>query len=210
MNNQIFGLTCNHIINPMGIDSRPAFSWKYSPDLGSQQAYRVSVASSRENLDSGNFDCWDSGRIESNQSHFIEYDGTPLHPRTAYRWSVSVWGEGETALTSHAAFETGKRDERWSARWISADHHKKQDDSLDAPYLRKTFSTQTKPTRARLYICSPGYFDAYINGKRVSDEELPTPFTRYDARLLYSTYDPNKPSKARRERDRRPHRQRMV
>jgi len=173
----------------MGIDSSPVFSWKYSADQGSQEAYRIGVASSPESLGSENFDIWDSGRIESNQSHYNEYDGPSLQPRTPYHWSVSVWGEGETAIETHAVFETGKRDENWSARWISADHHKKPDDSLDAPYLRRAFSIQSKPARARLYICSPGYFDAYINGKRVSDEELATPFTRYDARLLYSTYE---------------------
>jgi alpha-L-rhamnosidase len=70
-----------------------------------------------------------------------------------------------------------------------ADHHKKPDDALDAPYLRRAFSFEGKPVRARLYICSPGYFDAYINGERVSDEELPTPFTKFDSRLLYCTYD---------------------
>ncbi len=196
MENKVFGLTCNHAIDPVGIDSIPAFSWKYSlqggegsSGAGYQRAYRICVASSRDNLASGIYDCWDSGTIESHRSHFVEYGGSPLRPRTSYHWKVCVYGEDGSACDGHATLETGKLDEVWSARWVSADHHKKPDDALDAPYLRRAFSFEGKPVRARLYICSPGYFDAYINGERVSDEELPTPFTKFDSRLLYCTYD---------------------
>jgi len=190
MSQPVFDLTTNDFADPLGIDSAPAFSWKYTfPSGGSQAAYRIGVASSADGLANGTFDCWDTVRVDDSQSQYVEYYGDSLAPRTSYHWAVTVYGEDGTAHSAKSTFETGKREERWSARWISAHHHRKHDDALDAPYLRKAFELAEQPVSARLYICSPGYFDAYVNGERVADEELCTPFTKYDSRLLYSTYD---------------------
>ena len=191
MNIRVFDLTCNDLTEPLAIDSQPVFSWKY--DLGdsveSQRAYRLGVASSEDQLMAGNFDCWDTGRVESDGSHHVAYDGKPLHARTTYHWTVTVESADGESGQARGIFETGKRDERWSARWIAAHHHSKPDEALDAPCLRTSFTVAEVPGRARLYICSPGHFDASINGMRVSDEELPSPYTKFDARLLYATYD---------------------
>jgi alpha-L-rhamnosidase len=187
MEKTVSGLTCNHLTDPLGIDSHPVFSWKY--DGGNQTAYQIGVASSLANLSAGVYDCWDSGKVMSDRSHYVEYEGQSLESRTSYYWTATVYADGEMTAEAPGTFETGKRDEKWSARWIAAHHHRKHDDAVDAPYLRKAFTLKNTPVHARLYICSPGYFDAYINGQRVSDEELPTPFTKFDTRLLYCTYD---------------------
>lgn len=191
MDNKVFGLTCNHTIDPAGIDTVPAFSWKHTPGQGrgAQQSYRICCASSQSNLQNEVYDCWDSGVIESARSQFVEYAGKPLSALRTYNWLVCVTGADGSVATDHATFETGKLDETWSARWIAAAHHAKPDDALDAPCLRKRFDLEGDVVRARLCICSPGYFDAHINGERVADEELPTPFTRFDSRLLYCVYD---------------------
>jgi len=191
MGSRLDGLTCNYMENPVGIDSWPAFSWRYSLDGGRrcQTAYRIGVASTPEGLARGAFDCWDSGRVVSEQSQFVEYEGNPLAPRTAYYWTVSVHGEDGSEPRGEGVFETGKLDERWSARWISAPFQTRPDEAVGAPYLRRAFELAGQPVRARLYICSPGYFDAHVNGAQVSDEMLPTPFTKFDSRLLYCTYD---------------------
>jgi len=177
--------------DPVGIDSLPAFSWRYSleGDTGSQTAYRIQVASTRGGSANAARDCWDSGRVLSDRSQFVEYEGAPLAPRTAYCWTVTAYGEDGSEARGQGAFETGKLDERWESRWISTPFHKSPDDAVAAPYLRRAFEIAGEPVCARLYICSPGYFDAYINGRAVSDEMLPTPFTKYDTRLLYCTYD---------------------
>lgn len=191
MDSVVYDLTCNDAPNPLAIDSPPVFSWKHSLRAGDghQQAYRIAVASTETGLAAGEYDCWDSGTVESGRSHFVEYEGAPLAPRTAYAWQVTVTDEDGGTCSGRGTFETGKRDETWTARWISASHHERLDDSLDAPYLRKAFTLGSAPLNARLYICSPGYFDACINGHSVSDEILPTPFTKFDSRLLYCTYD---------------------
>jgi alpha-L-rhamnosidase len=191
MEDRISGLTCNHLPCPTGLDSVPAFSWKYTlrAGRGRQTAYQITVDQAGAELSQGQTRCWDSGVVTSSQSHFIEYAGTPLSPRTRYQWTVTVHDEGGAGHCAQSSFETGKRDERWVARWISAFAHRKQDDALDAPYLRKTFALAARPVSARLYICSPGYFDARINGQAVTDQVLTTPFTKFDSRLLYCTYD---------------------
>ena len=189
MPNRVYDLTCNDLTDPLGIDTDPVFSWKYSfDDAGSQKAYRIAVSTSAEKLNSGDFDCWDSGRIETDMSLHIPYEGTTLQPRSTYHWKVTVDGDGDSA-ESQGTFETAKRGEKWSGRWIAAHHHRRPDESLDAPYLRKTFDAAESPVRARLYICGPGYFDSHLNGSRILDDELPTPYTRFDARLLYRTFD---------------------
>jgi alpha-L-rhamnosidase len=191
MQSTVYDLTCSDARSPVGIDCLPVFSWKYCLPAGKkhQQAYRIAVASSEARLTSETYDCWDSGIMESEASHFIAYAGSPLTPRTAYWWRVTVYDEDHQTCCAQSTFETGKRDERWNGRWIAASFHNKPDDAVDAPCLRKSFELASEPVRARLYICSPGYFDAAINGQSVSDEVLPTPFTKFDSQLQYCTYD---------------------
>ncbi|MDP6380793.1 MAG: family 78 glycoside hydrolase catalytic domain, partial [Phycisphaerae bacterium] len=43
--------------------------------------------------------------------------------------------------------------------------------------------------KARVYICGLGYYELYVNGKKVGDHVLDPAFTRYDLRALYVTYD---------------------
>ncbi len=74
-------LTCEQLPNPNGIDTvRPRLSWILQSDRHNQRqtAYRVLVASSRARLDGGVGDLWDSGKVASDQSIFVEYDGKPL------------------------------------------------------------------------------------------------------------------------------------
>ena len=42
------------------------------------------------------------------------------------------------------------------------------------------------------YICGLGFFELYVNGKRVGDEVLSPAFSNYDKRCYYSTFDLNK------------------
>lgn len=188
MTDTVYGLTCNHSDEPRGIDSTPVLSWKIDAEAA-QTAYQIGVCSSLQALAEADYDIWDSGQVTSADSRFIPYAGPALKPRTTYHWQVTVTLDDGSTATEESAFETGKLSESWSARWIAAAHQTRPDDALDAPYLRRAFELPSEPLSARLYICSPGYFDAYINNQRVADEELPTPFTKFDRRLLYCTYD---------------------
>src|SRR5690554_2825855 len=86
-------LTCNYLKNPLGIDSPPKFSWKlHSKVRGQRQtAYRLVVASTRENFEMGIYDAWDTGKVAASDSVHINYGGISLSPRTRYWWKVIVY-----------------------------------------------------------------------------------------------------------------------
>ena len=87
----------------------------------SQTAYQIMVASSKENLDAGNYDMWDSGKIDSTISVAIPYEGKTLEATHRYFWKVTVWDENDQPITSteEAYFETSLLDSGWdNAQWI--------------------------------------------------------------------------------------------
>jgi alpha-L-rhamnosidase len=111
--------------NPLGIDRlRPELSWELcdpSPGSSRQTAYRISVASCADGLDQP--DLWDSGRVESDRTSFIIYDGQPLASRMECHWRVEVWDESGRNIRSEAArWSMGLLESSdWSARWVGLD-----------------------------------------------------------------------------------------
>ncbi len=57
------------------------------------------------------------------------------------------------------------------------------------PLLRKEFPAKKKIERARLYISGLGYYEAFLNGKKIGDRVLDPGFTTYSKEVLYSVYD---------------------
>jgi len=119
-------LRCEQLANPVGIDtSVPRLSWELV-ESGSQShglkqsAYRILVASSRELLDGGEGDLWDSGKIDSDENLFIGYGGRSLKPDTTYFWKVQVWDGNDLPgmPCAPARFDTGLRT---PADWKEAD-----------------------------------------------------------------------------------------
>ncbi len=58
-----------------------------------------------------------------------------------------------------------------------------------APLLRKEFELPKKVKRARMYICGLGWYELYLNGRKVGDHVLDPIMTDYDLRTFYVTYD---------------------
>ena len=106
---------------PLGLDEAcPRFGWRIDSDAKNvkQTAYQVIVKKADEVV-------WDSGKVESAESQWIEYAGKALEARTAYIWSVKSWGtSGEAEAAS--SFETGLMNtdiSAWrGAKWIGDDH----------------------------------------------------------------------------------------
>ena len=74
----------------------------------------------------------------------------------------------------------------WKAKWIA----RTTDIAVKpAPLLRREFNIDGHVKKARAYICGLGYYELYLNGKRVGDHILDPGYTRYDRRVLYVTYD---------------------
>jgi len=58
--------------------------------------------------------------------------------------------------------------------------------------LRKVAIIPKKISSARAYICGLGYYELYINGKKIGNHLLDPGFTAYNKRALYVTYDVTK------------------
>jgi alpha-L-rhamnosidase len=96
-NYTIMHLKCEHLTDPLGIDSKtPRFSWQQqSEDMGSAQtSYQIKVwdnsQAAKESL------IWDSGRQKSGRN-LVVYAGEALQPFTKYYWQVSLLDNQGTA-----------------------------------------------------------------------------------------------------------------
>ncbi len=58
-----------------------------------------------------------------------------------------------------------------------------------APFFRKEFTLDKVPAQAKLRICGLGYYELYINGKRVGDHVLDPAPAQYDKHYCYVDYD---------------------
>ena len=80
------------------------------------------------------------------------------------------------------------------AKWISVDAQKYRygcyiEKAVKGAYLlRKTFNLRKPVKKAIMYAAGLGYGEYMINGKKVTSDVLATPYTKYDARILYNTY----------------------
>jgi len=188
------GLRCEYLVNPLGIDTaRPRLQWVLESQPGArgkkQTAYQIVVATNEAALRAGKGDLWDSGRVNSSQSVQIPYGGKPLPARLLCWWKVRVWDEqgkasawSEPARWSMGLMSPGD----WQGGWIGSDIGS---DDAHAVYLRREIKLSKRPTRAAAYICGLGYYELYLNGRRVGDHVLDPGFTDYDQRVLYVTYD---------------------
>jgi alpha-L-rhamnosidase len=92
-NSPVYGLRCEYLQNPLGIDvQKPRLSWVLNPagNVAGQSAYRVLVASSPAILKKDRGDLWDSGRVTSTQTAWVEYGGKPLGSGQQAFWKVRV------------------------------------------------------------------------------------------------------------------------
>ena len=90
-------LKCNNLENPIGVSELPAFSWiPVSPLRGMEQsAYQIILHNDVSGLKPGTGCLWDSGKIPSSQSVFIDYSGPDLLPATKYHWKVRLWDNND-------------------------------------------------------------------------------------------------------------------
>jgi len=187
---KISGTRCEYLINPVGIDvEKPRFSWILESKLSDivQTAYDIQVGTNEnfENL------VWDTGRIASDKSVHIEYNGISLKPSTRYHYRVSV--EDNTGTHSGwspgAFFETGLMcSGNWKAPFISPEDETNPASS-QGWYLQKRIKLNNPLVSARIYATALGIYKLHVNGTRVTDAELTPGWTNYKSRLLYQTFD---------------------
>ncbi len=179
---KIYHAQVNHLENPVGFRmERTVFSWKIKEAKGKQQSYariRVSSDEAMEHL------LFDSGE-DTKASSLCYPVKLELEPRTRYYWTVEAGSDaGEKAVSEVQFFETGKREEAWSAKWVSCSSEEKRH-----PYFEKKIIPAKEVAKARLYICGLGLYEVFVDEKRVGNEYL-TPYSNdYNEWVQYQTYD---------------------
>lgn len=186
--------------NPMGIDAeQPRFSWRIQATTEKevmQTAYQIIVASSLDKLKEEKGDVWDSGKVSSDASLWIQYKGRQLKTNNRYYWKVKTWtNKGETSWSSPAQWSMGLLSENdWKAQWIGMERLAPWDSQtqwsrLSSRYLRKEFPAKKQIKHATAHIAGMGLYELYINGRRVGDQVLAPAPTDYRRTVLYNSYD---------------------
>jgi len=192
-------LKCEYQETPFTDVTNPRFSWELEAiERGAfQKACQIQVATSIEKLNNGEVDIWDSGKKQSNSTTNIAFDGSKLISSTRYFWRVRVWDQenNPTEYSDITWFETTLlTNSDWKAQWIGDNRVAPTKDEdfykvIPNPIFRKQISITKNIKQARLYISGLGYYEAFLNGKKVGDHVLDPGWTNYGKRVLYSTYD---------------------
>ena len=204
-------LTCEFMTNPSVVDVvSPRLSWinevvsdKVRNEY--QKAYRICVSSSKAKLLKGEADIWDSGKIPSQDSYLIPYAGNKLQSTKDYWWRVMVWDSNDeaSAWSEPAFWGMGLLlPNEWKAQWIGApwqgEAPRKVISTLSAgslvsniqvgfpfypaPLLRKSFQIKGNVVSAKAFVTGLGFFEFYLNGKKVGDDCLVPNLTNYTNR----------------------------
>ena len=186
---KVQNLVTEHLVNPVGIGvAQPRFGWQLSSDKKSvsQAGYEIIVSSS-----SSKAAIWKSGKVLSDSSVDVVYQGAPLQSGTRYSWQVRVWdNSGAASAWSEAAiFQTALfYDADGKAKWIEPGF---TEDPVNRPAVmfRRKFDISKKIKSATLYVTAHGMYEIQLNGKRVGDAYLAPGWTSYNKRLQYQEYD---------------------
>ncbi len=194
-------LRCEYHENPLGIDIiTPRLSWIVTSDQRNQKqtAYQILVASSQEKLDQGEGDLWDTGKVTSDATNQIVYQGNSLTSRQDCYWKVKVWDAEQqpSAWSEPAHWSMGLlKFADWQARWISLDVGYNTKDMYKelylppARYLRKSFTLDKPIKSAKVYASAAGLYELHLNGQRVGESHFTPGWTDYNKRIYYNTYD---------------------
>jgi alpha-L-rhamnosidase len=136
-------LRVESLANPIGVDVRqPRFSWQLSAPKETndqrQSAYRIVVASSRENLDQEKGDLWDSGKVASDETLLVPYAGTALKSHQSCVWKAQAWDQDDKPgpWSAVATWSVGLLEENdfAAAKWIGFDKPRQAIDLPEAPF----------------------------------------------------------------------------
>jgi alpha-L-rhamnosidase len=197
--------------NPVGIaTSTPMFEWTLEATTPrarhlQQAAYRLRLATSREQLQRTSGLLWDSGRVESSTYWERPYGGPKLQSHTTYFWQVQSWtADGLAGPWSEVSqFTTALlSDTDWSAHWIAAEpdriaHSAASEHSGEAlsvpppplPVFRHEFNLAKPVASALLFVAGLGQYEVHLNGRDVTSTVLNSGWTDYRKTVLYDTYD---------------------
>lgn len=201
-------LRCEYQTNPLGLDvSAPRLSWEVNdPRRGAvQTAYQVVVAETLadlalDDLGRSGGTCWDSGKVDSDQSIHVVYAGKTLESRRRYHWVVRTWdGAGNASPYSEPAFWEMAllHPADWAGRWIAKTEpgalqkavelgqwiwHPEERGDKARVYFRRRFNVpeSAKVTRALIRISADNKYTLFVNGKREGYSDIWKSFEDYE------------------------------
>ncbi len=196
-------LRCEYLVNPLGIDVlNPRLSWIVQSDERDQiqTAYQIIVSSSEDLIEEEKGDLWDTGKVSSDQTCHIKYNGKALEPQMYCYWKVKVWDKGDQPSKWSIIYFWSMgllKPADWSAKWIGEPFKKRPNlirrrikkKSSPCPLLRKEFQIEKKIRQANVYVTALGEYELRINGKKVGDRFFTPEWTDYYQRIQYQTYD---------------------
>ena len=208
-----YDLKVEHLEDPIQLDvQQPRLSWKMKvsdPEAKQilQESYHVLVASDPKLLARNQGDLWDSGRVASEQSVLVRYEGKALQSRQACYWKVRITDNRghQSDWSEVASWEMALLDPReWGgSQWIGLEKDTRDSEfasrkpnnkdellrSNPSPLLRKEIHISKKVSKARAYVSGLGYCEFYINGNKISDHVLDPGQTNYQKHTLYVVHD---------------------
>lgn len=176
-------LRVNHLEKPLGYDFNVlTLSW----EVEAEQTDRVSevrVCISKQK--SMEMPVYDSGSDVQKDFDKCQLSvELPLEARTRYYWKVMIKDTTQDECISECSwFETGKQNEPWKAKWITAE------ESEGMPWFYKDFQVKEAVAKARLYMYGAGLYEVYMNDKKAGDEYLMPGYHSYDMMMEYQTFD---------------------
>lgn len=184
-------LRCEYSTDPIGIDAtQPRLEWilasmKSGERSQKQSAYRILAATSLARLQSDNGDLWDTGKIDSQRSIQVHYDGRPLHSRQTVWWKVKIWDQNGSASSwsSPATWSMGLLQHTdWTAKWIGVNGGEETPEEFHGAcwisgkstgqrhlWLRQTFEiAESNPASYGLLMAEgTGEIIVFVNGTKV-------------------------------------------
>jgi alpha-L-rhamnosidase len=187
---------CESLVDPLGLHTlKPRLSWQVA-DLrrgAMQSAYHIIVAASPSVPETGPEVAWDSGRVASDRSIQVPYQGAELKPRQRYYWKVRTWDAAGRASpwSAPAWWEMPMAPkEAWKAkpitmplgRTLAWDPYPEafaisQAQVISAPtprcFLRREFLLPEggAVAQGRLHVASDAAYDVYVNGRKAASAE---------------------------------------
>lgn len=156
---------CCDAINPVGV-LNPAFTWSIEGEGPLfQTAYEIWVYNNEYS--------WHSGKIKSDESVRVCCRGLELKNNKKYYWYVKIYTNNGEYTSGTSWFITGLID-NIDLKWITVDPE------ISSPLLRKEFNIENIPEYSVVNICGLGFFELYINGRKVSDDIMQPVRSDYD------------------------------
>ena len=186
-------LTFDHETAPVGLDHAPVFGWQLTGDCRDirQTMAQLQIAMTPD-FAAPVFDEVLPGK------NSIAVQAAGFAPRALTRYYARVRIKADTAAgpqtsdwSAPGSFVTALLDpeREWRAAFISAEDADTCRESSAGTMVRGDFAV--RPGIRAAYACTTalGLYNFYLNGTKVSTDEMTPGWTSYNRRLLYQTYD---------------------